>query len=87
VSFDASHEWFAKAQNKNANCFIFPDSLQRRLRSVTFCGFGFSSYNFYFYQFYTYVNSRSLYCRSAGGSRGKEKCPTPCKREGKLSWV
>jgi len=48
MSFDACHEWFAKAQNGFANCFIrqiIPDSLQCRFRSVTFCSYGFSSWN------------------------------------------
>ena len=48
LSIDTCYEWFAKAQNRFVNCFIrqiIPDSLQRRFRSVTFCGFGFSSWN------------------------------------------
>ena len=38
LSFDAYREWFAKAQNRFANCFIMqivPDSLQRRFDYVS----------------------------------------------------
>jgi len=49
LSFDACREWFAKVQNRFANCFIrliVPDSPQRHFRSIMFCGFGFSSRSF-----------------------------------------